>query len=176
MMVSMVIPETGLRAVVAMALAATEVKKNEKSSVSPRPTAEHGPGDRETSEEDRHGDGAQHHAEQDGEHRRCRGRCAPAARGLAMAEGAQRDAEGAGNDAQRFEDAENARRGDGAHADKAHVACDRSAPRSSSRREWWRDRRRVDVAADEPDQRDQNEVGKNAAGAEDHSELRRPIT
>ena len=34
MMVSIVIPETGLRAVVAMALAATEVKKNEKSSVS----------------------------------------------------------------------------------------------------------------------------------------------
>ena len=34
MMVSMVMPETGLRAVVAMALAATEVKKNEKSSVS----------------------------------------------------------------------------------------------------------------------------------------------
>ena len=37
MMVSMVMPETGLRAVVAMALAATEVKKNEKSSVSARP-------------------------------------------------------------------------------------------------------------------------------------------
>src|ERR1017187_3749388 len=39
MMVSIVIPETGLRAVVAMALAATEVKKNEKSSVNPKPTA-----------------------------------------------------------------------------------------------------------------------------------------
>ena len=38
-MVSMVMPETGLRAVVAMALAATEVKKNEKSSVKPRPSA-----------------------------------------------------------------------------------------------------------------------------------------
>jgi hypothetical protein len=34
MMVSMVIPDTGLRAVVAMALAATEAKKNEKTSVS----------------------------------------------------------------------------------------------------------------------------------------------
>ena len=34
MIVSIVMPETGLRAVVAMALAATEVKKNEKSSVS----------------------------------------------------------------------------------------------------------------------------------------------
>src|ERR1039457_7571167 len=38
MMVSMVMPETGLRAVVAMALAATEGKKNEKSSVSAMPT------------------------------------------------------------------------------------------------------------------------------------------
>ncbi len=39
MMVSIVIPDTGLRAVVAMALAATDVKKKEKSSVMPRPTA-----------------------------------------------------------------------------------------------------------------------------------------
>ena len=37
MIVSIVIPETGLRAVVAIALAATEVKKNENTSVSPRP-------------------------------------------------------------------------------------------------------------------------------------------
>ena len=34
MTVSMVMPETGLRAVVAMAVAATDVKKNEKTSVS----------------------------------------------------------------------------------------------------------------------------------------------
>ena len=38
-MVSIVMPETGLRAVVATALAATEVKKNEKTSVSARPAA-----------------------------------------------------------------------------------------------------------------------------------------
>ncbi len=38
-MVSMVIPETGLRAVVAMALAATEVKKNEKAMVRRSPTS-----------------------------------------------------------------------------------------------------------------------------------------
>ena len=38
MTVSMVMPETGLRAVVAMALAATEVKKKEKSSTSRSPT------------------------------------------------------------------------------------------------------------------------------------------
>ena len=39
MIVSIVIPDTGLRAVVAMALAATEVKKNENTSVSATPTA-----------------------------------------------------------------------------------------------------------------------------------------
>ena len=38
MMVNMVIPDTGLRAVVAMALAATEVKKKENRSVRTRPT------------------------------------------------------------------------------------------------------------------------------------------
>src|SRR5208337_3693854 len=37
--VSMVMPETGLRAVVAMALAATDVKKKEKTSVSASPIA-----------------------------------------------------------------------------------------------------------------------------------------
>ena len=45
MMVSIVMPEAGLLAVVAMALAATEVKKNENSSVSTRPNADHRPGD-----------------------------------------------------------------------------------------------------------------------------------
>ncbi len=39
MMVSIVMPETGFRAVVAMALAATDAKKNEKISVSARPAA-----------------------------------------------------------------------------------------------------------------------------------------
>ena len=38
MIVSIVMPEIGLRAVVAMALAATEVKKKEKRRVRPRPT------------------------------------------------------------------------------------------------------------------------------------------
>jgi hypothetical protein len=38
MIVSMVMPETGLRAVVAIALAATDVKKKEKTSVSRRPS------------------------------------------------------------------------------------------------------------------------------------------
>ena len=39
MIVSIVMPDTGLRAVVAMALAATDVKKNEKTSVSASPAA-----------------------------------------------------------------------------------------------------------------------------------------
>src|SRR6266704_942327 len=39
MIVSIVIPETGLRAVVAIALAATDVKKNENTRVSAMPTA-----------------------------------------------------------------------------------------------------------------------------------------
>ena len=38
MMVSIVMPEIGLRAVVAIAFAATDVKKNANSRVSPRPT------------------------------------------------------------------------------------------------------------------------------------------
>ena len=38
MIVSIVMPDTGLRAVVAIAFAATDVKKNENSSVSPSPT------------------------------------------------------------------------------------------------------------------------------------------
>ena len=38
MIVSMVMPEIGLRAVVAIAFAATEVKKKEKRSVRPMPT------------------------------------------------------------------------------------------------------------------------------------------
>ena len=43
MTVSIVIPETGLRAVVAIAFAATEVKKNEKTSISARPDRNHRP-------------------------------------------------------------------------------------------------------------------------------------
>ena len=38
MIVSIVMPETGLRAVVAIALAATDVKKNENTSIRRRPT------------------------------------------------------------------------------------------------------------------------------------------
>ena len=52
---SMVMPEAGLLAVVAMALAATEAKKKANSSVSARPQAEDGPRNMEMPEED--GDG-----------------------------------------------------------------------------------------------------------------------
>ena len=80
MIVSMVMPETGLRAVVAMALAATEVKKNEKSSVSsearsgrtaaPAPRLPKKIADGRARRDD--------HADQDRHDRACRGRCAPA--------------------------------------------------------------------------------------------------
>ena len=42
MIVSIVMPDTGLRAVVAIALAATEVKKKENTRVRTRPSADHG--------------------------------------------------------------------------------------------------------------------------------------
>ena len=42
---------------------------------------------------------------------------------FAVAEGAQRDAERSRHDAQRFEDADDAGGGDGAHADEAHVVA-----------------------------------------------------
>ena len=62
MMVSIVMPETGLRAVVAIALAATEVKKNEKTSVSTRPTRMTDRRGGEPAEEDAHADRADGHA------------------------------------------------------------------------------------------------------------------
>ncbi len=123
MMVSMVMPDTGLRAVVAMALAATEVKKNEKTQ-GQADAREHDSGRAvEIAEEDADGEGAQDHAEQDGHDGQiavgafagCRAR---------RAEGFERDAEGIGHDAQRLDDAEDARGGDGADADEADVAAE----------------------------------------------------
>ena len=69
MMVSMVMPETGLRAVVAMALAATLVKKNENTSASSTPDQDHGGRGATGCRATRHGDRAHHHAQQDGHHR-----------------------------------------------------------------------------------------------------------
>ena len=68
-MVSIVMPETGLRAVVAMALAATEVKKKEKTSVSTgrvRPRSRI-PG--RVPKKHRHADRANHDSEKNGHHR-----------------------------------------------------------------------------------------------------------
>ena len=56
MIVSIVIPETGLRAVVAIALAATEVKKNEKTSIRTSAIADDRPRGAERAEEGRDAD------------------------------------------------------------------------------------------------------------------------
>ena len=65
MMVSIVMPEIGLRAVVAIAFAATEVKKNEKSRVSPRPTRTASERLAEGREEDAGGERREHDPDQD---------------------------------------------------------------------------------------------------------------
>ena len=68
MMVSIVIPETGLRAVVAMALAATDVKKKEKTSVSTSPIPTTRPRNRQSAQEHRYTDRTNHDSEKDGHH------------------------------------------------------------------------------------------------------------
>ena len=88
-MVSIVMPEIGLRAVVAIAFAATEVKKNEKSRVSPRPTRTASERLAEGREEDAGGEGREDDARPGSSRSGCRGRCAPVACGLALAERAQ---------------------------------------------------------------------------------------
>ena len=65
MIVSIVMPEIGLRAVVAIALAATEVKKKEKSSVSARPTRATSERLAERREEDAGRERREHDADQD---------------------------------------------------------------------------------------------------------------
>ena len=80
---------------------------------------------------------------------------------------AQSNAERAGDDAQRFDDAEDAGCGDGAHADVAHVA--RIDLRGGHRGDGHHAGidGRVHMAADKPDERDENEVREYAAGTED---------
>ena len=167
MMVSMVMPETGLRAVVAMALAATEVKKNEKTSVSTTPTiiATGEPSRLPRKSADR--DGAEDDADQHGHD----GHVAVGALAVAASprrKALQRDAEGSRDDAHGFQDAEDAGGGDGADADEAHIAAeDLRGGHLGDGMVAGIDRGGV-VAADHPDQRDQHEVGEHAAGAEDH--------
>ena len=160
--VSMVMPETGLRAVVAMALAATDVKKNEKTSVSASPIAT---------------------AVQDAA-RWPRSMATPiaptttprkmdiigmsrsvrsSAAASTLAKHAQRDPKRPRHNAQRSHDAENARRRDRADSDKPHIAAvdlHRGHVRNWNRRGIDS---AVDVAADEPDQ----------AGPERNSKARR---
>jgi len=100
-MVSMVMPETGLRAVVAMALAATEVKKNENTRVSARPIKTMGGRAVEVAQERRHRNGAGNHAQQDGHHRDVAVRALRRSR-LPAPERAQRHPERAGHDAHGF--------------------------------------------------------------------------
>ena len=74
----------------------------------------------------------------------------------------------AGNDAQRFEDADDSCHGDGAHADKAHVvAIDFHGSHFGDGNDGGVDGH-VNVAADEPDQRHEHKAGHDAAGAEHH--------
>ncbi len=167
MTVSMVMPEAGLLAVVAMALAATEVKKNAKMSVRIRPRI------RTVQETCRRPKKmatqsapatTPRRMERMGMSRSVRS----GVRGFAVTEGVQCDAEGAGNDAQRFEDADDSRGGDGAYADEAHVvAIDFDRGHFGDGNDGGIDGH-VNVTANEPDERHQNKAGHDAAGAEDH--------
>ena len=60
-----------------------------------------------------------------------------------------------------------ARRGDGADADVAHVIRVDLRRGHGGDRHGSRIDRHVHVAAEEPDERNENEVGQNAAGAKD---------
>ena len=166
MIVSIVMPDTGLRAVVAIALAATEVKKKEKTSVSSRPTRRRGaccrgfrrrsptPSADTTPDQDRH-----------------HGHVPVGA--LDAAPSPLRNAFAAiENDpatiSERLDDAEDAGRGDGADADEAHVAAEDLLGGHLGDRHHAGIDRLGEVPADHPDQRHEHEVRQDAAGAEDH--------
>ena len=105
-MVSIVMPETGLRAVVAMALAATEAKKKEKTSVNAVPMPDDGPRHGQTARERQRTPIALTSTPRKIEIMEHRDRCALPGDDFAAAEGAQRDAERTGDDLQRLDDAE----------------------------------------------------------------------
>src|ERR1022692_4507092 len=176
MMVSMVMPETGLRAVVAMALAATEVKKNEKSSVSARPTriaageAARLPSKMATPmaltitpisiasmEMSRsvRSKPASPAALASWPRRNARAAMAnDPATIVAAPECARRDGERSGHHAHGFQNAEDAGRGDGAHAHEPHVAAENLCGGHLRDGDLGRIYRGVaDVAADHPNQR-----------------------
>ena len=151
--VSRVIPEAGLFAVAAMALAATVVKKNAEEQRQRQAHRQHGPADMQLSKEDSYGDRSHHHAEEYGHDRNIA--VGPLrVRRFAVAEGVQRDAERSRHHAQRFKDADQTGGSDGAHADEAHiVAVDFSRRHVRDRNRGRIDRNVAHVAADEPDHR-----------------------
>ena len=119
MIVSIVIPETGLRAVVAMALAATDVEEG-KNQGQQQPNSDHTPGHRQSAEQHCYADRTNHNSEKDGHHRYvtigtllCNG--------LLLPENTQRNTKRTGHDPQRPDNAENARGRDCADPDKSHV-------------------------------------------------------
>src|SRR5512146_1847680 len=117
-------------------------------------------------EKNRYPDGADHDADEDGDHRDV---AVGAFRqsSLAVAENAKRDSERIRDNAQRFHNSKDAGGGDRSHPDKANVVAV-NLQRGHLRD--WNGRRidqRVHVAANEPDQRDEHEVGQDAAGAQD---------
>ena len=123
MIVSMVMPETGLRAVVAMALAATDVKKNEKTQRQQQAKSDV----RRRSASSVPKKTATASAPIDHADELCHDRdvaVGALAAGVAVTERARGDAERAADDAQRLDDAEDARGGDRADADEAHVAAE----------------------------------------------------
>jgi hypothetical protein len=156
MIVSIVMPETGLRAVVAMAFAATEVKKKENRRPAPSPQS---PEEDET--ERRCNDRAD-------EHRHDRD-VAVGARELDVAFPVAKcldgDSERADHDLERLQDAEDPRGCDRAHADEPHVAAEDlvRAHRGDRLRAGWHDLR--DVRPEIEDQGDENEIREYASRA-----------
>ena len=155
---------------VAIALAATVVKKKAEQQGQRQAHRQHRPRDMQLSEEDSHGDRAHHHAQ-----KYCHdGNVAVGAlgmRGLAMAKGVQSDAERAHHHAQRLENADQSGGGNGAHANEAHVVAIDFRGRHVRDGDGGRiDGHVAHVGADEPDHRDQHEVHQHAAGAEDHGD------
>ena len=108
----MVMPETGLRAVIAIALAATEVKKKENDQRQRQADQHHQQRLAERREEDARGE----RREQDTHEQRHDADVAVGpllARAAARAEGAGGDREGRRDDPQRLQDPEDAGGGDG---------------------------------------------------------------
>src|SRR5271157_3674484 len=88
-------------------------------------------------------------------------------RDLGMAEDAECDPERSGDDSQGFHDAENASGRDSADSDKTHVAAINLHRRHVRDRNRGRIHGAAQMAADEPDQGNQHEVGEHPTGAQE---------